>query len=321
MVEAYAAGRKAVGADLNTLSIFIARAKTTPLSPAVISVIQQWADEIVPELRCNSSTIASDPTRIQPTNLTGPQARWIRKVISLSLESIDASIQTEGGRRFARCAVLNAGQWALNGRRTIPTVNQFRHQLRRTATEMLWQLSDLERALASTRFPLRRPLFFNSAIGQLRGEDLEAGPGLADLVVTSPPYPGIHMLYHRWQVDGRKESNAPYWITGCPDGHGSAHYTFAHRGAIDLYFRRAESAFQSLRGLVRPGAIIAQLVAFSNPKEQLSSYLKLMSRNGFRELPGEGSRIWRDIPGRSWHANWKGSLQSSREVVLVHEAY
>lgn len=319
MVEAYAAGRKAVGADLNTLSIFIAQAKTTPLSPAITSAIQQWGDEIVPELRCSSIT-ANDTRRVQPTNLTGPQARWIRKIISLSLDSIDARIQPESGRRFARCAVLNAGQWALNGRRTIPTANEFRHQLRRTVIEMLSQLSDLRHAATGAHFPLLRPLFFNSGIAQLRGEDLKAGPGLADLVVTSPPYPGIHMLYHRWQVDGRKESNAPYWITGCADGHGSAHYTFAHRGSIDLYFRRAESAFGNLRCLVRSGAILAQLVAFSNPQEQFSAYLKLMSRNGFRELPNEGSRIWRDIPGRRWHANWKGSLQSSREVVLVHEA-
>ena len=32
------------------------------------------------------------------------------------------------------------------------------------------------------------------------------------LVVTSPPYPGVHVLYHRWQVDGRKEAPLPFMI-------------------------------------------------------------------------------------------------------------
>lgn len=32
------------------------------------------------------------------------------------------------------------------------------------------------------------------------------------LILTSPPYPGVHVLYHRWQVQGRKETPAPFWI-------------------------------------------------------------------------------------------------------------
>ena len=32
------------------------------------------------------------------------------------------------------------------------------------------------------------------------------------LVLTSPPYPGVHVLYHRWQVQGRRETPAPFWI-------------------------------------------------------------------------------------------------------------
>ena len=65
------------------------------------------------------------------------------------------------------------------------------------------------------------------------------------LVVTSPPYPGIHMLYHRWQVDGRKETDAPYWIAACDDGCGTSFYNFAdrRRNAEDRYFEKAERSF------------------------------------------------------------------------------
>jgi hypothetical protein len=38
------------------------------------------------------------------------------------------------------------------------------------------------------------------------------------LVLTSPPYPGVHVLYHRWQVDGRKETPLPFMIAGKLDG-------------------------------------------------------------------------------------------------------
>ena len=41
-------------------------------------------------------------------------------------------------------------------------------------------------------------------------------------VLTSPPYPGVHVLYHRWQVDGRKEAPGPFWIAGKLDGAGSS---------------------------------------------------------------------------------------------------
>ena len=30
--------------------------------------------------------------------------------------------------------------------------------------------------------------------------------GRVRLVLTSPPYPAVHVLYHRWQVKGRKET-------------------------------------------------------------------------------------------------------------------
>ena len=40
------------------------------------------------------------------------------------------------------------------------------------------------------------------------------------LVVTSPPYPGVHVLYHRWQVDGRKEAPLPFMIANKLDGAG-----------------------------------------------------------------------------------------------------
>ena len=49
------------------------------------------------------------------------------------------------------------------------------------------------------------------------------------LVLTSPPYPGVHVLYHRWQVDGRKEAPLPFMIANKLDGAGSSYYTMGDR--------------------------------------------------------------------------------------------
>src|SRR5947207_12134724 len=75
----------------------------------------------------------------------------------------------------------------------------------------------------------------------------------AKLVVTSPPYPGIHMLYHRWQVDGRRETPAPYWLAGCDDGHTASFYNFAYRSenAADKYFAESLRTLTAIRRVTR----------------------------------------------------------------------
>ena len=69
------------------------------------------------------------------------------------------------------------------------------------------------------------------------------------LVVTSPPYPGVHVLYHRWQVDGRRETPAPYWIAGCNDGQGASFYNFGDRRqtAADNYFQNSLTTLKAIR--------------------------------------------------------------------------
>jgi hypothetical protein len=147
----------------------------------------------------------------------------------------------------------------------------------------------------------------------------------AALVVTSPPYPGIHVLYHRWQVDGRKETPAPYWISQCSDGHGGAFYTFGDRRhhTSDAYFDAVLSAFLGIHHVLQDGAHVVQMIAFSEPATQLHRYLEVMSRAGFEEQQianaGDG-RIWRDVPNRRWHAAMRGRTKGAQEVILVHRA-
>lgn len=50
-VEALVAGRRFIGCDLNPLSLFVTRAKTTPLSNADVRAITRWADHLQDHVR------------------------------------------------------------------------------------------------------------------------------------------------------------------------------------------------------------------------------------------------------------------------------
>lgn len=324
IVEAYTAGRRAIGNDVNSLALFVASAKLRTLNNREQSSIRRWALGSVPTLRCHAPTTARMPDpQPTPRNMSLPQVRWLKKTVEQCLASMMDEISTERARQFARCVILNVGQWALNGRRRIPAAAEFRDRVAATATEMLTGMNELHEALHVGRRRNFEPLLVEGDAEELVANTGIRDVGPADLIVTSPPYPGIHMLYHRWQVDGRKESNAPYWITASNDGAGAAFYNFAdrRRAAEDRYFHKAERAFSSIRQITRDGAALVQLIAFSDPQRQIRRYLGVLERAGFRELrrPRE-RRTWRAVPSRRWHANSKGDLPSSREVMLVHQA-
>jgi hypothetical protein len=147
-----------------------------------------------------------------------------------------------------------------------------------------------------------------------------------DLVVTSPPYPGVHVLYHRWQLGGRRETPAPYWLADCQDGRGAAYYNFGnrHETALDGYFGSLAASMMAIRSGMKDGAAMVQLIALNNPGEFLDRYISTVASAGFAEVrqtaAGLPLRIQRSVPRRNWHAALKGDLASSKEIVLVHAA-
>jgi hypothetical protein len=174
----------------------------------------------------------------------------------------------------------------------------------------------------------RRPriLCLHRSIVGAEGETLLAGTAAPSLILTSPPYPGLHVLYHRWQVRGRKETPAPFWIAGTQDGNGASFYTFGDRKQSDLtrYFKTLLAAFRSVHKIANAKTTIVQMVAFSEPNKQLLRYLDTMSEAGFSEVSVPVSdetpdgRLWRSVPGRKWYARQMGSTGGSQEVVFFH---
>jgi DNA modification methylase len=318
VVEALALGRKVIGSDLNSLAVFVARAKTTTLTHAEAQEFLAWATEAqhfsyrdpVPEL-------AEEETN-RTRNLHLPRTRALKKYLSLALASC-AKLNSPQSEMFARAVLLNVSQWALNGRKTMPTLAEFRMRVVSQGQLMLNAHQKFQNKVMSSEAPV---LLHGSAEHLSQQAPFSTGK-LVDCVITSPPYPGVHILYHRWQVDGRKETPAPYWIANCLDGQGGAYYNFGGRKQVsqDNYFDASLKTLCGIRQVMRQGALFVQMIAFSNPRNQLPRYLATMKCAGFREIRKEsGRRIWRQVPSRSWHAELQGKTNSAREVVLIHEA-
>lgn len=323
IVEAIRLGRRAVGCDLNSLAVFIARVKTSFLSASERAAIQRWGDQVVPSLLYSHTP--EDLERViclrRTKNLTLPFARPLKKVMALALFTLEDTLPTATARDFARCALLNVGQWALNGRKRRTSAREFRDKLSATLEEMLDGIGELERRLAVREAYITPTLIHDSAENLHEHEPFCTEK--AACAVSSPPYPGIHMLYHRWQVDGRRESPAPYWLADCQDGEGAAFYNFADRRAraIDAYFETSLRTLKGIRNVMIDGAPFIQMIAFGDPTHHLPRYLKNMRDAGFEEfLPSRTGRIQRHVPGRRWHATLKGQLNGAREIVLVHRA-
>jgi hypothetical protein len=322
VVEGVAAGRHVVGNDLNSLGAFITKVKITALTADEVNVVRRWSVEQVPRFSYQQpfERVAAFIDGRKTKNLSLIRARFIKKVVAAALAAI-AELPTENARSFAKCVVLRVAQWALDGRERHTPLGEFRERLTAAAEEML--ASSAAFTEQARRAGGRATLFNSNAA------ELDQVPFFWDrtrrvsLVVTSPPYPGVHVLYHRWQVDGRRETPAPYWIAGCNDGQGASFYNFGDRRqeAADNYFRTSLGTLKAIRQIMLPGAWMVQMVAFNRPDEQLRRYLDNMETGGFAEVSlGGKDRIWRHVPHRKWHATFVGKTHSANEVVLVHRA-
>ena len=331
IIEAMARGRVAIGCDLNSLAVFVTSAKTTLLTEPEVLCVRRWAAEIVPLLSYHTVTeeVAELVCPQRTRNLNLPRARPVKKLIAQALLTL-TDLPSDQVRNFARCILLNVAQWALNNRKVAPSLQQVRGRIVSATEDMLSGLNSLSKIMANLGKQHGAPKLIHATAENLPRHTPFTTGTKVDLVITSPPYPGIHILYHRWQVDGRKETPAPYWIADCFDGKGSSYYNFADRkqDAEDDYFTESLRTLKAVRSVMKDDALMIQMIAFSKPRSQLLKYLRNMELAGFqevRETEHENRvtrfrRVWRAVPGRAWYANLKGQTTSSREVVLIHRA-
>jgi hypothetical protein len=329
LVEGAVLGRPVVGIDLNPVAVFVARVKTRCLTHAQRTNISKWSEALLPQLNTNRPPTGVADANAPIANMSGRMTWPTRKLIAVALSSV-AGLDSVGEREFARCTILKTAQWALDGREIIPAPSEFRDRLMLNVHSMIDAAKTYAQEVSKVRrqhegsTPLRAWCVSASAKELPRVKRLQHLPP-PRLILTSPPYAGIHVLYHRWQVGGRRETPAPFWIVDSPDGHGGSHYTFADRTNSRLYFEEALASFLAIASVADRNSLMVQLVGFSDVGKQLAEYLKMLRLAGWREVqpvkdyPRRAKRLWRSVPNRKWYADQKGMTAGSREVVLFHQ--
>ena len=319
MVEALVAGRDAIGVDINPLASFLTRVKTTSLDSVERALVFDFVVKDMLTIRINSK-VDYDPewnSGLYQKNLPWNLKKFIHIAVQKSEELNEPSLVDA-----AKCILLRTAKWALDNKKTMPTVKEFRQKLFDNAHVILEGYKELDEKVSNLS---DKPKL---SIHQMDSRNIDSNiiGDKPSLVITSPPYPGVHVLYHRWQVKGRKETAAPYWIIGSQDGHGEAFYTLGGRSrqGKQRYFEYIQNVFRNVHGIVRDGALVFQLLGFSHIEKQLPMYLEAMRSAGYQEVYPtadslDSNRLWRQVPNRKWYASYKGLIPASKEVLLIHE--
>jgi len=320
IVEALAMGRYAIGVDINSLAWFVSVSKTTPISSNDIVQLREWV-----------SSISSAQTEDYPSLEIDELKRHFPKGFLHSLDSFLGStdrLKSQNSKRLARLAMLKVYQSALSDRNSYLSSKLLKPKIGFELEKIIQGLEKFLNACQESGFSKQeivssRKLLNRSSIGIETDNKIKDLINYPRLVFTSPPYPGVHVLYNKWQIASRKETFLPYYISGMNDSQSEAYYTLGGRSKTGVvkYFDSITQSFLSVSKVIHRKAVIAQLVGFSDSSIQLPLYLKAMVEAGYKEifpLSAEGERLWRDVPNRKWYTNIGNRWDSSKEVLLFH---
>ncbi|MCO5113407.1 MAG: site-specific DNA-methyltransferase [Bdellovibrionaceae bacterium] len=318
-VEAMVARRNFVGTDINELAVFSAELKTTLISKGEASKLLEWASALFlndqePEYRAGDE--------IYFTN--------IPKIIELSTRKISSAIRvlpTNKLRNFAKGALLRLGQLEVEQRLLVKTIRQAEEIYKQTLSsqiDMSFQLY-LEFNSNPVDFIPSTHIRLESASEPNVTNEWKTSRKPFSLVVTSPPYPERHILYNKWQVNGRLETRLPYWIIDSNQIESEPFYTMGSRdgvASLEIYITNMMLAFENLNKVMEKNGVFVQVLAFNNLKDQLPLYLSALNETGFEEIrnidtSSPDGRLWREVPNRKWF-NRTASSDKCKEVVLFH---
>ncbi len=311
-VEAFALRRRFLGSDINSLAVLVARAKTQLLRDGEFGVLEDWLQSAKRAEGIPVDGMEGDPRLGNaPAHLVEALAPFVRGA---------AAIEDSRTQDAARLILLDVGQWAVDGRDAELDIEAIRSALRGSLSRLRSGLVELE---ASSGGTADAPELVLGPAQTVMDQATGTTGGRVALVLTSPPYPGVHVLYHRWQVRGRRETGLPYWLSDTRDGAGPSFYMMGSRNTIlgELnYFTTAATIWRGVRELLRPGGMVVQVIAFADADRQLPKYLDVMATAGFVRRADLEPSDWRNVPNRRWYNRIKPDRATGRELLLVHEA-
>lgn len=320
-IEAIALGRKIVASDLNALSCFVTLAKAYPLiKKEDRQTFQSWVERGYSSFYTEIDSINLPVIQIKNSQFLDNEV--VARLLYLC--KVAKAIHNPPVRRLALLSVLRLGQIFFDCQIKTPK-NAQEAFLRLTR-----QIANRAEQYAQICLEQISPNQIGSFLRVIRADASAIKPSITDgqsprLVLTSPPYPNIHVLYNRWQFRGRRETNLPYALLGITDGLPASFYTLAPRRSTDdeQYFERLKKIWVNLKSLLGPETIVAQVISFPHPEYQLPKFRELMRLAGYREItkPNSDSKaelITRKVPNRRWYTKITPTQCFQTEYLFLH---
>ncbi len=321
LIESIVNGRKALGLDINNLACFVSNVKANPLSENSFNTFYEWALS-VENIFKNISDIPYNPLVLHGNIKLSPKTHGLL----LKIRDSAYKISDTNAKSFALLTVLRVGQLCFDCRNKNIFPDILIKTFRKVSIKFLLDMKSYStecKKLAKISKVRSNFEIMSIDVTKMNGQykDYKAS---VSLLLTSPPYPGVHVLYHRWQVKGRKEINLPYNLLRINDNHSESFYTLGPRFEHEnkSYFEKIETTFRNFIFYLKPNAFIIQVVAFSNPSKQLLYFRKAMRNAGYREVINPDkpeSIISRIVPNRRWYANISPRQHSSKEYLFIHQ--
>ena len=330
-VEALALQRKFYGIDVNPLSILISKVKTTILRQNKIIFIKKFNERIVNgKINLKSKRKKQHLHLSHYFNVKNFSKDEIRKInqIKAGIEQYHFAISKVRDvkvRNFLTCLLLKSSKNILDNTRPCGTFKKFKIDLLSNCKKMLRDMVDFEKELE-----INKSIYgSHNKIKIIKSDILKLNKinslkkGKVKLILTSPPYPGIHISYNKWQLHGRRDTKLPYWIMNSrpPVLTKFTYRGEKSRGLVD-YYRYMTKVYLKLKPYCSHNCYIVKLLSFRNKAKEFRLYREAMANAGLEEIKilknGDG-RLWRIVPKRRWQVRYsKKKLKSNKEVLLLY---
>lgn len=328
--EGLMGGRFVIGNDKSSLAYFLTEASTTPVSKADIETVdQEWARPLWVDACCGHTW--PDPT--VPDWLKNmddePWKRDAMRFLGAAIVRLGA-LKTARQRLLARYALVRLGKWGFDKKDREPDGRTLADELRYTLEETfrgfgtfrgshglgLQEWASRAASAAGIAMPdvvNRRRILRRDTVGI---DEVTPRFPRPNLVLTSPPYPGVHAVYNRIQIRHRKETALLFWLAGAQGGAEPLSYYTG--GGVDACFSMLAQAFKSIRA-VAPTALLIQVVGFQDREKHPKRYAKVMASAGYREVAMFKKAMAAEPQARNHARLGLRTGNASGSIVLVHE--
>jgi len=318
-IESVLNGRKIICSDINSLASYVTRAKATPLNKDTINQISDWRYYSIKKLKEFKKMEVPVNFKLED-NLHSRKTIWI-------LQKLKEEVNSETDQNLKNVInliLLSVGKNCYDCRDKTLNPSRLIKSFEKISQLAIKSISDYSENCYSIS-PRINPendikVFCENAI-TLPNLIEKKQVKKIKLVLTSPPYPGVHILYHRWQVKGRRQTSLPFDLLNLSDGSPLSFYTLGAdtKKGDEFYFESIYRIYQNLKKIISKDTTVVQVVSFKKPEWQLSRFLHAMEAAGYDEIclnSHPGDLITREVPNRKWYTNLND--KKAIEYILIH---